>query len=456
MSFLPRELGLFARGGLLAGLLAMISTTFVAAQDVSAENRARLETMFDEILKNPTNLDLTYDYARLATAAGDYEAAITAYERLLLFNPSLPRVKAELGVLYYRLGSFDTAKAYLEQALSEGDAPPAARQRIESFLAQIANSKTRHLMSGSLAFGTRYQTNGNAGPDGQILVNDVLFTADDGTAGEDDFNMFAALSGRYVYDLGVDSGDFFAVEGTLYGARQFKFTELDVEHARIVAGPGFRIYPKASGPVLFRPSVRLTYARLDDESYNFAYGASMDFSWQAFDETSLFVNAFAEAREYYATTERTTADTQDGAAVRFTAGALHNLNDRVTLRGEVLAGRVYAFDPSEAYQEIGGAISVSARLTSPFEGSTDMPALASPWSLSTSLNYAHRDYEGANTLVSATVRQEDEIRIEGTLAAPIAKQWSLFATLGYQNNAANLPNNDYDNFSATLGANMRF
>ncbi|MEQ9124416.1 MAG: tetratricopeptide repeat protein [Alphaproteobacteria bacterium] len=126
----------------------------VGAQEISAEGRAELEALFDEILKNPTDLDLTYKYAQEATRLGDYEAAITAYERLLLFNPELPRVKAELGVLYYRLGSFDTSRAYLQEALAS-DPPAAARERIEGFLARIDASKRRHSFSGSASAGMR-------------------------------------------------------------------------------------------------------------------------------------------------------------------------------------------------------------------------------------------------------------------------------------------------------------
>ena len=449
-----------ARGrGAIAALALFIGVSAPSlswSQDVSPAGRAQLEASFAEILKDPTNLDLTYDYAQLATSLGDYEAAITAYERLLLFNPDLPRVKAELGVLYYRLGSFDTAKAYLEQALAEGDPPPAARARIEGFLARIEETESRHQFTGGASFGLRYQTNANYGPENDILIADIPAVPDDEIAGDADWNVFGSLSGRYVYDLGNDAGDFFSVEGTLYGSRQFKFTELDVEHMRVTAGPGFRLYPKESGPVLFRPTVRATYVRLDNESYHAALGFGASATWQAFDQTSLFANGFYENRDYMPTEKRPNAGTQDGAAVRATAGAIHRLSPNLQVKAEATGGRVYTDEGAEAYSEAGFGVSVAARTESPFMGSEDLSFLSAPWSLSASLRYAHRRYEAPNFLVSAERRKEDDIRIDGAIAVPVGDRWSVFATLGYQDNISNLPNNDFENFSAALGASVKF
>ena len=48
---------------------------------------------------------LTFAYADVSAKLGDNEAAVSALERMLLFNPNLPRVQLELGALYFRMGS---------------------------------------------------------------------------------------------------------------------------------------------------------------------------------------------------------------------------------------------------------------------------------------------------------------------------------------------------------------
>lgn len=68
------------------------------------------EEAFQELFRDPGNLEKTFKFAELAVKVGNYETAISALERMLLVNPNLPRVRLELGVLYFRLGSYQVAK----------------------------------------------------------------------------------------------------------------------------------------------------------------------------------------------------------------------------------------------------------------------------------------------------------------------------------------------------------
>ncbi|MDC0360432.1 tetratricopeptide repeat protein [Alphaproteobacteria bacterium] len=425
------------------------------AQNVPEAQRQALEAAFEELIKDPTNLDKTYAYAKQATAAGDYEAAITSYERLLLFNPDLPRVRAELGVLYYRLGSFSAAKGYFEAVLADEKTPPEVSNRVQGFLSKIDDSANPHRFGGSFTFAGRFQSKANYGPDGDVLVNNVPATPGEETAEDDDFNMFAVLSGRYAYDMGNDAGDFFAVEGTIYGSRQFKFSNLDIENVRLTAGPGFNVFPKDSGPVLIRPTVRLGYVRLNDEDYNFSVGAGLNVNWRAFDDASLFFNGFVEDREYFNTEDSPNAETQDGGAFRLTAGARHAIDPSTSIRGQIFVGNTHGSEGFESYDEVGLGFTVNARVPSPFEGSKDLEFAANPWNVSFSANYTHRVREEANPIISNKIRKDNDFRFNGTVAVPLDSGWSVFTTLGWQDHQSNLPNNEFDNFSATLGANVR-
>jgi len=437
-------------GALVAGTIP------AAAQEIAPEQRAELEALFQKILQNPTDLDTNYEYAQLAAEYGDYEASITAYERLLLFNPDLPRVKAELGVMYYRLGSLDTARAYLEQARNEGDPPPEVVARLDSILEKIDEQQNPHKFTSSLSFGLRYQSNANFGPEGQILIFDTLVDPDSQTQADDDVNAFASITGRYVYDMGDDSGDFFKVESTLYAARQLTVTELDVEQLQIKAGPGFNIYPKTEGPILFQPSLRFTYVRLDNEGYNLSAGGEFRTDWRVKPDTGLFVGGFAELRSYDETGERQNADTQDGGAVRFTFGANHRLNPTTSLRGAVFAGKIFAKDEAETYSERGGLVGLSALLDSPVEPTELLPDIDKQWNLSINARFTNRTHDAANVLVSTNKREDDDIRIDTTLSVPIAPSWTMFGTFGMQDNSSTIVNNDFENFSFALGANVRF
>lgn len=49
-------------------------------------------------------------------------------------NPNLLRVKRELGVLYYRLGSYEMAKSYLQSAIQGEGVPGEVRARVNSYI----------------------------------------------------------------------------------------------------------------------------------------------------------------------------------------------------------------------------------------------------------------------------------------------------------------------------------
>ena len=91
-----------------------------------------LETLRARASANPTDYPQSFAYARAAIDARDYEAAITAYERILFYNPALSRAKFELGNLYFRLSSYSMAVRYFEEALADPALESDTRARAET------------------------------------------------------------------------------------------------------------------------------------------------------------------------------------------------------------------------------------------------------------------------------------------------------------------------------------
>src|SRR5450631_1262465 len=79
------------------------------------------QQLFQRMMLNPADHENTFAFVKVATERGDYEAAIGALERLLFYNPALTRVKYELGALYFRLGSYEMARRYFNEALARPD-----------------------------------------------------------------------------------------------------------------------------------------------------------------------------------------------------------------------------------------------------------------------------------------------------------------------------------------------
>ena len=163
------RMGMTQRAAVMFGLVAAIwlfPWTQPRAQTPTAGDlEQQFEQAFKHMLLDPSNLDNSFRYAELGIKIGDYEAAISALERMLLYNPDLPRVRLELGVLYFRLGSYAIARAYLTRAVAGDNVPDDVRARVAVFLDEIDNRLSNHRFSGSVYGGLRYQNNANAGPE---------------------------------------------------------------------------------------------------------------------------------------------------------------------------------------------------------------------------------------------------------------------------------------------------
>jgi tetratricopeptide (TPR) repeat protein len=118
-------------------LTFFISYNSFAQKNTADDLQKKFDVAFNKMLDDPSNIDLTMKYANLAIQMKDYESAIPALERILLFNPELPRVKQELGVLYYKLDSFEMARSYLKDAISSKNVPSDVVDKASSYLQKI-------------------------------------------------------------------------------------------------------------------------------------------------------------------------------------------------------------------------------------------------------------------------------------------------------------------------------
>lgn len=117
-----------------AWLIACAAILVAQGGMAQAQGAADQDQLFQQMVRNPANHEITFAYVQAATARGDYEAAIGALERLLFYNPRLTRVKYELGALYFRLGSYEMARRYFREALASPDIDAVTKERVETYL----------------------------------------------------------------------------------------------------------------------------------------------------------------------------------------------------------------------------------------------------------------------------------------------------------------------------------
>jgi hypothetical protein len=229
-------------------------------------NFGALDPLFHGVLTQPGNLGNTTQYAIDAARAGDIESAISTYEQLVFYNPNLSRTRFELGVLYFRLGSYDMARGYFESALEKRDMTPELRERAEEYLAIINKRLSPDQFTGFVQSGLTYQTNAGAGPGAQgRLASGAAF--DPRFFAAPDWNWFGAFGVNYVHDFETQNGDTFEASFVGYDAQQFRLHQFDIGLLEVRAGPRFGIPGGSDYALSIKPYGVVTGALLADAPY---------------------------------------------------------------------------------------------------------------------------------------------------------------------------------------------
>ena len=132
------------------------------------ETNTEREKIFSALIEDPTNLDNLFEYANLSILLGDLEAAISVFEQMLIYEPDLPRIRLELGVLYFRLNAYPSAKLYLN-SVRNYDAPEEVLKKVDAFLNSIVEAEKDYIHQHIFSMGLTRSSNANSGIDQDII-----------------------------------------------------------------------------------------------------------------------------------------------------------------------------------------------------------------------------------------------------------------------------------------------
>lgn len=438
----------WAAAAILAAMaVGVVPPTAAYANEPPTE--ADLEKAFEAVLADPSDLDATFEYARIAAALGDYEAAVSSLERMLMFNPGLLHVQVELGVLYFRLGSYQAAEAYLKQASANDDLPPEVKERVDTFLAEIERQVSTHRYAFSFSGGLRYQTNANLAPGNTILSGGSPTALPIEFAETDDFAVFADFQARHRYDFGTADGDNLETNAGAYTSQQFEVDEFDLTYLNADTGP--RVYLPGTGGISVRPYAKASALFIEVQYYQSIVGAGADLKVPLSPSWSIGLDGFWQYGSYSSSAERPNAEDLDGQEVRLEAEIAY----RTTDYGVALIGQGATINASknfEAYDELRARVFTWANLPAPI----DITSAGLSWTLTLSGEFVNRNFDAANPAVSPNVRHDKEYRIDGQLIIPVTLSASVFVGAGWQDVRSNLPNYTFDNITALGGFNVRF
>jgi hypothetical protein len=427
-------------------------TSFSLQAQAQSGLRDAYNAAFQQTLQNPSDPTTLLKYAQLATQSGDYEGAISAYERFLIIDSDQPRVKFELGVLYYRLGSLEAARAYFEDARSSGQATPEIKSRASEYIADIDRKSGPSRFGGDLLVGLRYSTNANLGNNtGTISSFGVTTVPNQPNNQQPDFSAIAAAQLRHRYDFGRQDNSTLETDFTAYSARQFQVTAADVTLLELSTGPRFELMPDTWRGFTLKPFVIGSYLAIHDYTTYWLFGAGMEASAPITDKVRLTVRFLGDRREY--------VDNPDAPINNVSTG--NDATTVVELRAQlmpdlqgILAGnytRYFALVASQSYSAEGFAGSLAYRFTDP------VGINGRNWLVTASAGVEFWGYDQPDPTVDPfTTRSQTDLNLGLALAVPLDDRFTVVTQANYNQRYANISNYSYNAFTALVGVGFHF
>lgn len=238
------------------------------------EQSREADALFEQLLKDPKDVDLILRYAEAAIKAGNIEGGISSLERLLLLNRDFPGVKLQLAELYARIHSYEMAHAYLDQAAREPDIDAQTRTKIQSVRSEIESASSPSKFSSNLLTGLRYQSNASAEPAGSdIIAGGVPQTLSTIFLNKPAWDTFVTGNVEHTYDF----GDFKLESNALaYYSKSLGHSILDLAALEINSGPRFNLDVSGTPLVSARPYAVANEVLLGESQFLHSIGAGLE------------------------------------------------------------------------------------------------------------------------------------------------------------------------------------
>ena len=284
----------------LNALAQNVAPTISDPQELAILEQKKDET-FKKLFKDPTNLSLLFEYANLSILVGDLEGAIGVFEQMLIYDSELPRIRLELGVLYFRLGAFALADYYLK-SVKEFDPPPEVEAKVDEFLEAIVSAENPFQWQQNISIGFKRTTNGNSGINADFIeIGDFLLEVDPNSKRQSDRSTLYNYSFSLDYDLNHPRGDnvqyFFS-----YGAdRLDTFSKFDVQSNVFSVRRNFNLdenfftFFNLEDPV-FAPNINLLRVVLNRQEILRSGRISLDYSGQLDDGSSMLFSYYLDEK----------------------------------------------------------------------------------------------------------------------------------------------------------------
>jgi len=432
----------------LFATLAISSPSFAQVTDAK---RASYRVAFEETLRQPDNAEVLLKYAQAAAAAEDYEGAITAYERFLVLDADQPRVKFELGVLYYKLKSYDAARTYFEQARASGKTSKEVAERSSEFIRDIDRRWGTSRLTGEFVAGIRYSDNPASLPTGTLQSYGATVVPNPTFQPQGDFAFVGAASLSHRYDFGRQDSGTLETDFSFYTAKQFQVTNADVMLIDLGVGPRMELIDGPLSGVQLKPFVSGRYITVGNLPTYWAWGAGLEASVPLADKVRAGAVVLGQRRDFV-----------DNAAVPFNS---QNSGNNATVAANIRADLTHSVEASlggnytryiamTGFQSYGEA-GFGGALTWRFEDPAGINGRK--WTLAGNAALAFATYDQPDPFIQpGTVRTQTDVNLGLLLSVPLDDRLTVVAQTTYFQRSASINNYSFNSFSSLLGLGWRF
>ena len=381
------------------------------------------QKVFDSIIEDPTNLQNLFNYANLSILVGDLEAAIGVFEQMLIYKPDLPRIKLELGVLYFRLGAFASAKQYLDD-VENYNPPKEVKEKVKTFLEQIENETKLFKTQSVLSLGMGISGNANAGLDTDVVtvVGDLgAIDLNISNKPKSDLYYTSAFSSQITQDLRHPRGDTINYVVSLSRQVYRDFSNFDSSTGVFSMNRKFNMLDDDKLGLTnqtFTPSVTAFKVLLQGSELLRSHRAEIDWKATLRDSGTFGLNVYLDERDFIGSQNKT----GDFLGVGLSRSIVFPKSG-VFLSYKTNFEHFYATSPIETY--IKRTFDISTR-----------KALNSTTFASTNIGYSYKDYEEKDPFLG--LRSDKGINLRVGLTKIINLCWNADVGVSFSTNKSTI------------------
>lgn len=409
------------------------------AESVALDEQYKSGVTYQDILKDPDNINLNILYAKGLIARNEYQKAAATLERILLVDPNLADVRILYVAVLYR--SSDWEGALKEIGILRGMTLTAKiRSEADYYEKNIKVKKKRTRFNLRESVGWGYDTNRNAAPHSKAqLVGDVWTANPASDRRRADTNFLNISDVDVTHDLGFKAGHSVFGSFTYYLQEQTNIHSLDLGSFQYELGGTYK-----NKFVNFTPSFVASNIFLSSQSFLRTQGGNFLFDHEFTKKLTGFFNFRIERQDYMNISENNTAVDRKGPQFDYLWGASYWLLP--TMKWATSIG----FSDKEAKQDYNA-------YTRFMINNSHTWFLKKQQFLINTLNFYADDYDSPEFSVSGMHRHDKSMRYRFTYGAPLTalyvgkvlpkpfKDILFTATYEYYHALSNITNYTYTN-----------